>query len=76
MQKGKLEELNFILNGGGGDGLPAYATDFYQEEPWVEFIEVDEEDVEGEDKEDNYNSDTQKLLGLPHRTTEGCSTIR
>ncbi|XP_038164009.1 growth hormone receptor a [Cyprinodon tularosa] len=75
LKKGKLEELNFILNGGGGDGLPAYATDFYQEEPWVEFIEVDEEDVEGEDKEDNYNSDTQKLLGLPYRTTEGCSTI-
>lgn len=76
MQKGKLEELNFILNVGGVDGLPAYATDFYQEEPWVEFIEVDEEDAEDGDKEDNYNSDTQRLLGLPHRNMEGFSTIR
>uniref|UniRef100_A0A3B5LLC4 Growth hormone receptor a n=1 Tax=Xiphophorus couchianus TaxID=32473 RepID=A0A3B5LLC4_9TELE len=62
LKKGKLEELNFILNGGGVDGLPAYATDFYQEEPWVEFIEVDEEDAEGGDKEDNYNSDTQSYF--------------
>ncbi|KAM4745992.1 growth hormone receptor a [Anableps anableps] len=75
LKKGKLEELNFILNGGGVDGLPAYATDFYQEEPWVEFIEVDEEDAEGGDKEENYNSDTQRLLGLPHRSIEGFSAI-
>ncbi|XP_008416551.1 growth hormone receptor a [Poecilia reticulata] len=75
LKKGKLEELNFILNGGGVDGLPAYATDFYQEEPWVEFIEVDEDDAEGGDKEDNYNSDTQRLLGLPHRNIEGFSAI-
>uniref|UniRef100_A0A3B5LC78 Growth hormone receptor a n=1 Tax=Xiphophorus couchianus TaxID=32473 RepID=A0A3B5LC78_9TELE len=75
LKKGKLEELNFILNGGGVDGLPAYATDFYQEEPWVEFIEVDEEDAEGGDKEDNYNSDTQRLIGLPHRNVEGFSAI-
>ncbi|KAM4579226.1 growth hormone receptor a [Fundulus diaphanus] len=75
LKKGKLEELNFILNGGGLEGLPAYATDFYQEEPWVEFIEVDEEDAEGGDKEDNCSSDTQRLLGLPHRNTEGFSAI-
>uniref|UniRef100_A0A667ZEJ6 Growth hormone receptor a n=1 Tax=Myripristis murdjan TaxID=586833 RepID=A0A667ZEJ6_9TELE len=41
LKKGKLDELNFILSGGGMGSLPSYAPDFYQDEPWVEFIEVD-----------------------------------
>ncbi len=77
MQKGKLDELNFILTGGGMGGLPSYATDFYQDEPLVEFIEVDAEDADAEEKEDNQGSDTQRLLGLPqpvtHHMNIGCS---
>ncbi|NP_001316270.1 growth hormone receptor a precursor [Kryptolebias marmoratus] len=75
LKKGKLEELDFILNGGGIGGLPTYATDFYQDEPWVEFIEVNEEDGECGEKEDSQGSDTQRLLGLPHRNVGCFSTI-
>lgn len=77
MQKGKLDELNFILSGGGMGGLSTYAPDFYQDEPWVEFIEVDAEDADAGEKEDNQSSDTQRLLGLPqpvsHHMNIGCS---
>lgn len=77
MQKGKLDELNFILSGGGMGGLPSYALDFYQDEPWVEFIEVDDEDADAGEKEDNQGSDTERLLGLPqpvsHNMNIGCS---
>lgn len=76
MQKGKLDELNFILSGGGMGGLPTYAPDFYQDEPWVEFIEVDA-DADAGEKEDNQSSDTQRLLALPqpvsHHMNKGCS---
>ncbi|XP_037338504.2 growth hormone receptor a [Pungitius pungitius] len=59
LKKGKLDELNFILSGGGIGSLPTYATDFYQDEPWVEFIEVDAEDAGTGEKED-----TQRLLDV------------
>ncbi|XP_076587190.1 growth hormone receptor a isoform X1 [Chaetodon auriga] len=76
-KKGKLDELNFILSGGGMGGLSTYAPDFYQDEPWVEFIEVDAEDADAAEKEDNPGSDTQRLLGLPqpvsHHINIGCS---
>ncbi|CAN9513098.1 unnamed protein product [Ophioblennius macclurei] len=77
LKKGKLDELNFILSGGGVGGLPHYAPDFYQDEPWVEFIEVDEEDADSGEKEDHQGSDTQRLLSLPqpisHHMNKGCS---
>ncbi|XP_010766970.1 growth hormone receptor a [Notothenia coriiceps] len=77
LKKGKLDELNFILSGGGMGGLPTYAQDFYQDEPWVEFIEVDAEDADTGEKEENQGSDTQKLLGLchpaSHHMNTGCS---
>ncbi|XP_047449106.1 growth hormone receptor a [Mugil cephalus] len=77
LKKGKLDELNFILTGGGMGGLPTYAPDFYQDEPWVEFIEVDAENADGEEKGDSRGSDTQKLLGVPqsisHHMNVGCS---
>ncbi|KAM9360589.1 growth hormone receptor a [Symphorus nematophorus] len=77
LKKGKLDELNFILSGGGMGGLPTYAPDFYQDEPWVEFIEVDPEDADAGEKEDNHGSDTQRLLGLTqpvsHHMNIGCS---
>nr|ACM43288.1 growth hormone receptor 1 [Cynoglossus semilaevis] len=65
LKKGKLEELNLILSGGGMGGLPPFAADFYQDEPWVEFIEVDAEDTDSGEKEDHQGLDTQRLLGLP-----------
>nr|AGZ80756.1 growth hormone receptor 1 [Lateolabrax japonicus] len=77
LKKGKLDELNFILSGGGMGGLPSYALDFYQDEPWVESIEVDAEDADAGEKEDNQGSDTERLLGLPqpvsHNMNIGCS---
>lgn len=77
LKKGKLEELNFILSGRGMGGLPTYAPDFYQDEPWVEFIEVDIKDPDTGEKEDNQSSDTQRLLGMSspvsHHTNIGCS---
>lgn len=77
LKKGKLDELNFIMSDGGMGGLPTYAPDFYQDEPWVEFIEVDAEDADGGEKEDNQGSDTQRLLGVHqavgHHMNTGCS---
>ncbi|KAM3868505.1 growth hormone receptor a [Diretmus argenteus] len=77
LKKGKLEELNFILSGGGIGGVPSYTPDFYQDEPWVEFIEVDAEDADPGEKEDHQGSDTQRLLGLSqpisHHTHLGCA---
>ncbi|XP_040897712.1 growth hormone receptor a isoform X2 [Toxotes jaculatrix] len=79
LKRGKLDELNFILSGGGMGGLPTYAADFYQDEPWVEFIEVDAEDADTAEKDDNQGSDTQRLLGLPqpvsHHMNIGCSNV-
>lgn len=80
-QKGKLDELNFILSSGGMGGLPSYVPEFYQDEPWVEFIEVDLEDGEAGEKLNSRESDTQKLLGLPlsvshSLNTEGSNAIR
>lgn len=69
MQKGKMDELNFILSGGAVGGLSTYARDFYQDEPWVEFIEVDPEDADTSNKEENQDSDTQRLLGLLQPTS-------
>lgn len=77
MKKGKLDELNFILSGGSMGGLSTYAPDFYQDEPWVEFIEVDANDGDAGQK----GLDTQRLLGLPqpashHMNIEGSSVMR
>lgn len=74
LKKGKLDELNFILG-----GLPTYGPDFYQDEPWVEVIEVGAEDPDAEGKGDSQVSDTQWLLGLPHpavhHMNNGCSNV-
>ncbi|KAM8885886.1 growth hormone receptor a isoform 2-T2 [Spinachia spinachia] len=65
LKKGKLDGLNFILGGGGMFGPPTqHATDFYQDEPRVEFVEGDAEDAATGEKEDNQGSDTQRLLDL------------
>ncbi|KAM3610246.1 uncharacterized protein V6R79_001254 [Siganus canaliculatus] len=79
LKKGKLDELNFILSGSGGiSSLPTYAPDFYQDDPWVEFIEFDAGDEDADDREDIQRSDTERLLGLPqpvkHLVNMGCSS--
>ncbi|XP_077378608.1 growth hormone receptor a [Festucalex cinctus] len=75
LKKGKLDELNFMLSSGGLVGGPMYSPDFYQDEPWVEFIEVDVKDPDTGEKEDNQASDTERLLGgsQPGRHRAGCS---
>lgn len=56
-------------------GLPSYAPAFYQDEPWVEFIEVDGEDGDPREKLDSQDdSDTQKLLGVPVSVSHGVNT--
>lgn len=56
-------------------GLPSYAPAFYQDEPWVEFIEVDGEDGDPQEKLDSQeDSDTQKLLGVPVSVSHGVNT--
>ncbi|XP_076005599.1 growth hormone receptor a [Genypterus blacodes] len=78
LKKGNLGDLNFIMSGGGMGGSHAFPADFYRDEPWVEFIEVDAEDVDAAEKEDSKGSDTQRLLGqaqpVSHQHTHtGCS---
>ncbi|KAM6964865.1 growth hormone receptor a, partial [Aplochiton taeniatus] len=76
LKKGKLDELNFILSGGGMEGLSSYPPDMYQDDPWVEFIEVDADDDDRAEKEENQSSDTQRLLAVSspsHHTHQGCS---
>ncbi|XP_068614095.1 growth hormone receptor-like [Brachionichthys hirsutus] len=68
LKKGKLNEVNFILSGGD---IPRYAPDFYQDEPWVEFIEVD---ADAGEKDENQGSDTQRLLGLPQPVSRHLNT--
>lgn len=73
LKKGKLDELNFILSGGGMEGLSSYPSDMYQDDPWVEFIEVDDDQAE---KEENHSLDTQRLLAVSspsHHTHQGCT---
>ncbi|CAG09557.1 unnamed protein product, partial [Tetraodon nigroviridis] len=71
LKKGKLDELSFILSSGGMGGLPSYAPVFYQDEPWVEFIEVEGEEGDSPEKLHSQDSDTQKLLGLPVSVSHG-----
>lgn len=72
LQKGKLDDLNFILSSGGMGSLPSYAPEFYRDEPWVEFIEVD---VEEGEKLNSQDSDTLKLLGLPLSVSHSVNTM-
>lgn len=62
-------------------GLPSYPLELYQDEPWVEFIEMDTEEGDAGEKLIGQDSDTQKLLGLPLSdslsvNTGGSNTIR
>lgn len=64
LKKGKFEDLNFILSNGGMGSLPSCTPLFYQDEPFVDCIEVDPLDpAEAGGEKDSQGSDTQRLLG-------------
>ncbi|XP_056889211.1 growth hormone receptor a isoform X2 [Takifugu flavidus] len=75
LKKGKLDDLNFILSSGGMGSLPSYAPEFYRDEPWVEFIEVDVEEGDAGEKLNSRDSDTLKLLGLPLSVSHSVNTM-
>ncbi|XP_052460019.1 growth hormone receptor-like [Carassius gibelio] len=55
LKNGKLDQLHSLLS-----SQDMYKPDFYHEDPWVEFIQLDLDDP----AEKNESSDTQHLLGL------------
>lgn len=55
LKNGKLDQLNSLLS-----GQDMYKPNSYHEDPWVEFIQLDLDDL----AEKNESSDTQHLLGL------------
>lgn len=55
LKNGKLDQLNSLLS-----SQDMFKPDFYHEDPWVEFIQLDLDDP----AEKNDGSDTQHLLGL------------
>ncbi|KAM4709196.1 growth hormone receptor isoform 2-T5 [Discoglossus pictus] len=58
LQKGKLDEVSSILA-----CHDSYKPELYNDDPWVEFIELDLDDPD----EKNDGSDTDRLLGEEHR---------
>ncbi|KAI4895377.1 hypothetical protein NFI96_025649 [Prochilodus magdalenae] len=62
LKKGKMDQLNSLLS-----SQHMYNQDTYREDPWVEFIQLDLDDV-GEKSE---SSDTQRLLGLTRPGPKG-----
>ncbi|NWR92364.1 GHR protein, partial [Furnarius figulus] len=63
LKKGKLDEVNSILASHGD-----YKTKLYNDDLWVEFIELDIEDPD----EKNRISDTDRLLSADHLKSHSC----
>ncbi|XP_050184438.1 growth hormone receptor isoform X2 [Myiozetetes cayanensis] len=63
LKKGKLDEVNSILASHGD-----YKTKLYNDDLWVEFIELDIEDPD----EKNRASDTDRLLSEDHLKSHSC----
>ncbi|NWU83730.1 GHR protein, partial [Onychorhynchus coronatus] len=63
LKKGKLDEVNSILASHGD-----YKTKLYNDDLWVEFIELDVEDPD----EKNRISDTDRLLSEDHLKSHSC----
>ncbi|KAJ7412920.1 Growth hormone receptor [Willisornis vidua] len=63
LKKGKLDEVNSILASHGD-----YKTKLYNDDLWVEFIELDIEDPD----EKNRISDTDRLLSDDHLKSHSC----
>ncbi|XP_031215970.1 growth hormone receptor isoform X1 [Mastomys coucha] len=64
LKEGKLEEVNTIL--GIHDN---YKPDFYNDDSWVEFIELDIDDADVDEKTEG--SDTDRLLSDDHENSAG-----
>ncbi|XP_052015735.1 growth hormone receptor isoform X2 [Apodemus sylvaticus] len=64
LKEGKLEEVNTIL--GIHDN---YKPDFYNDDSWVEFIELDIDDADVDEKTEG--SDTDRLLSDDHEKLAG-----
>ncbi|XP_070599496.1 growth hormone receptor isoform X2 [Erythrolamprus reginae] len=67
LKKGKLDEVNSILASHG-----SYMPQLYGDDSWVEFIELDIDDVEDR----TGGSDTDRLLGDVHMKSQGCLAVR
>uniref|UniRef100_A0A803JNN9 Growth hormone receptor n=1 Tax=Xenopus tropicalis TaxID=8364 RepID=A0A803JNN9_XENTR len=67
LQRGKLDEVNSILA-----CHDHYKPQLYNDDPWVEFIELDLDDTD----EKNEGSDTDRLLGEEHRKTHSCLGVK
>ncbi|KAM4808346.1 growth hormone receptor [Rhinophrynus dorsalis] len=67
LQKGKLDEVSSILA-----CHDSYKPQLYNDDPWVEFIELDLDDPE----EKNEGSDTDRLLGEEHIKSRGCLGVK
>ncbi|XP_053304063.1 growth hormone receptor [Spea bombifrons] len=67
LQKGKLDEVNYILA-----NHESYKQELCIEDPWVEFIELDLDDAE--DK--TAGSDTDRLLGEEHMKSHNCLGVK
>ncbi|NWX91941.1 GHR protein, partial [Nothoprocta pentlandii] len=63
LKKGKLDEVNSILA-----SHDSYKTQLYNDDLWVEFIELDIEDPD----EKNRGSDTDRLLTDDHLKSHSC----
>ncbi|XP_075444933.1 growth hormone receptor isoform X1 [Ascaphus truei] len=67
LQKGKLDEVNFILACHDN-----YKPQLYNDDPWVEFIELDLDDPD----EKTDGSDTDRLLGEEHLKSHSCLGVK
>ncbi|NXS18984.1 GHR protein, partial [Mystacornis crossleyi] len=67
LKKGKLDEVNSILACHDN-----YKTQLYNDDLWVEFIELDIEDPD----EKNRASDTDRLLSEEHLKSHGCLGVK
>uniref|UniRef100_A0A8C5LZE0 Growth hormone receptor n=1 Tax=Leptobrachium leishanense TaxID=445787 RepID=A0A8C5LZE0_9ANUR len=66
LQKGKLDEVNFILS-----NHDSYKQELCIEDPWVEFIELDLDDPD-----EKTGSDTDRLLGEEHLKSHSCLGVK
>ncbi|XP_041884357.1 growth hormone receptor isoform X3 [Corvus kubaryi] len=67
LKKGKLDEVNSILA-----CHDTYMAQLYNDDLWVEFIELDIEDPDGK----NRASDTDRLLSEDHLKSHGCLGVK
>ncbi|XP_068858545.1 growth hormone receptor isoform X2 [Aphelocoma coerulescens] len=67
LKKGKLDEVNSILA-----CHDTYKAQLYNDDLWVEFIELDIEDPD----EKNRASDTDRLLSEDHLKSHGCLGVK